>query len=241
MVVHGVHCALVRAQRPPVLVLAGDAELARDEGRLLDHVLLVEGRRQAVVGHEVDERPVAEPVAEARLLEDVGRVRHRFHAAGDDDAVVAGADHLVGDLDRADARGADLVDRVRGHLDREPGSDGGLPGRRLAGAALEHLAHRDVLDFAVGNARAVERGADRDRAELRRFVLLEGPSELPEGRSHCRNDDCAGHGRSVPVREWPARAPARRAPSRCAAAPSGASPGGCTTRSAGWDRRAPRT
>src|SRR5207245_10627841 len=33
--------ALVRAQRPAVLVLARDAELARDERRLFDHVALV--------------------------------------------------------------------------------------------------------------------------------------------------------------------------------------------------------
>ena len=41
--------ALVRAERPRVLLLARDAELARDERRLLDHVPAVEGRDEAVV------------------------------------------------------------------------------------------------------------------------------------------------------------------------------------------------
>ena len=57
-------------------------------------------------------RPVAEPVAEARLRERVRRVRHRLHPAGDDELGVAGADHRVGDLDRPDRGGAHLVDRV---------------------------------------------------------------------------------------------------------------------------------
>ena len=39
--------------------------------------------------HQVDQRPISEPVAETRLLEDVRRIRHRLHPAGDDDLVVA--------------------------------------------------------------------------------------------------------------------------------------------------------
>jgi hypothetical protein len=52
--------ALVRAQCPLVLRLPRDAELARDERRLLDHVATVEGGRQPVVHHQVDQRAVAE-------------------------------------------------------------------------------------------------------------------------------------------------------------------------------------
>ena len=146
--------ALVRAKRPAVLLLARDPELAAHERRLLDHVAAVEGRRQPVVDHRVDQRAVAEPVAEARLLEQVRRVRHRLHAAGDDHLAVAGADHRVGDLDRADRGGADLVDRVGADLLRNPGADRGLPGGRLADAGLEHLAHDHVLDLVRLEARA---------------------------------------------------------------------------------------
>src|SRR5205085_5593682 len=60
--------ALVRAQRPAILVLARDTELARDERGLLDHVPVVEARGEPVVRHQVDERAVAEPIAETRLL-----------------------------------------------------------------------------------------------------------------------------------------------------------------------------
>ena len=51
------------------------------------------------------------------------------------------------------AGGADLVDRVGGHLDRQPGADRSLPRGRLAGAALQHLAHDHVLDLVVAHVR----------------------------------------------------------------------------------------
>ena len=124
-------------------------------------MLAVERGNEPVVEHQVDDGAVAEPVAEARLLEDVGRVRHRLHAPGDDHVVVARADHLVGDLDRAHARGAHLVDGVARDLLRKAGADGRLPRRGLAGAALEHLPHDHVLDLVVADVDAVERAADR--------------------------------------------------------------------------------
>ena len=141
--------------------------------------------------HEVDELAVAELVAEAGLRNGVRRVRHRLHAAGHDHVVVAGADHRVRDLHRADARRAHLVDRVRGHVDRQPGADGGLPRGRLAGTALEHLSHDGVLDVAVLHVHAVERAADGDRAQLGRLLGRQTAAELPERRADGRNDDGA--------------------------------------------------
>src|SRR5919108_2914469 len=186
-VVDGLDGALVRAERPLVLILAADPKLPRDERRLLDHVALVERRREAVVHHHVDDDAVPEAVAEAGLLEDVGRVRHRLHAAGHDDAVVAGADHLVGHLDSTDAGGTYLVDRVRADLDRQAGADGCLARRGLAGAALEHLPHDHVLDLVVLDPGAVECGPDGDGAELGRLPVLETSAELPEGRADGRD------------------------------------------------------
>ena len=144
--------------------------------------------------HEIDELAVAELVAEARLRDGVRRVRHRLHAAGHDHIVVAGADHRVRDLHGADARCAHLVDRVRGHVDRQAGADRGLPRRRLAGAALEHLSHDGVLDVPVLDAHAVERAADGDRAQLGRLLGRETAAELPERRAYGRDDDGASHG-----------------------------------------------
>src|SRR6478672_8165064 len=148
----------------------------------------VEARGQAVVGHQVDQRPVAEPVAEACLFERVRRVRHRLHTAGDHDLDVAGPDHRVGDLDCPDRGGADLVDRVGGNLDREAGPDGGLARRSLARAALEYLTHDHVLDLIRLEADPLESGLDRLRAELRRFVVLQPAAEPAKGRPDGGND-----------------------------------------------------
>ena len=174
---------LVRAERPRVLVLARDPELARDERRLLDHVPAVEGRDEAVVDHQVDQRrrrragSRSAPCASAYGAFDIDSIPPVTTTLD-----VAGADHRVGDLDRADRRGADLVDRVRRRLDRQPRGDRRLPRGRLPRAALEHLAHDHVLRLVRLDPGALERGADRDRAELgRRCAGASPPPSLPNG------------------------------------------------------------
>ena len=167
-VVGGGERALVRAQRPAVHVGARDLELVADLGRLLEHLLAGEGVREAVVDHRVERLGVAHAEAEARVREQVGRLRHRLHAAADADLHVARADRLVEQADRADARRADLVDRLRGDLDRDAGLDLRLARRDLAHARLQHLPHHDVLDLLGRDVGALERGADGDAAEVGR-------------------------------------------------------------------------
>ena len=94
------------------------------------------------------------------------RVGHRLHAAGHHDVELAGADELVGQRDRVQAGQADLVDGQRGDGHRDAGLDGGLAGGDLARAGLEHLAHDHVLDLVAGDAGTLQRGLDRDAAEL---------------------------------------------------------------------------
>ncbi len=57
-------------------------------------------------------RPVLDALAQAR--QQVRGVRHRLHAARDHDVELAGADELVGQGDRVEARQADLVDVIDG-------------------------------------------------------------------------------------------------------------------------------
>src|SRR4029079_555180 len=87
--------ALVAAQRPAVEVGAGHLELVGDLAGLLEHLLAAERVAQAVVYHSVDGLRVAQPEAEAVLLEQLRRVAHRLHAAGDADVEVAGPDRGV--------------------------------------------------------------------------------------------------------------------------------------------------
>ena len=160
------------------------------------HVHRVERAPQAVVDHRVDDRVVAHAVAGARAGEDVRRTRHRLHAAGDDDLGVARRDHLVGEVDRVDARQADLVDGHRGHAHRDARVDRGLARGDLALAGLEHLAHEDVVDLLRADAGPLERGLDGNATEVHRGEVGERSRQLPDRRA-CRSDDHrAGHGAS---------------------------------------------
>ena len=125
---------------------------------------------------------VAEPVPEACVRQQVRRVRHRLHAARDDHVVLAGADHQVGDLDRADRGRADLVDRVGGHLLRDARADRGLPRGRLPGAGLQHLAHDDVARPRPGRSRRARgRRGSTIAPSCGAECLTRPPPSLPKG------------------------------------------------------------
>src|SRR5439155_22860932 len=131
------------------------------------------------------------------------RVRHRFPPARHDDVEVPGTDHRVGDLDGAEGRGAHLVDRVGRHLLRQACADRRLARRGLARARLQDLAHDHVLDVAWSEPRTIERGANRDRAELGRLEAREPAAEPPERRPNRSDDDRApSHAPSVARPQW---------------------------------------
>ena len=111
----------------------------------------------------------------------VGGLAHRLHAAGDADLEVAGADRLVGEPDRAHARGADLVDRLRGDLLRDPGLDLGLARGDLALAGLQHLAEDDLLDLVGRRPRRARARLDRGAAEVGGVEGREPPPIFPNG------------------------------------------------------------
>ena len=133
--------------------------------------------------HRVDRLDVAHPEAEAGARAAGRAPRHRLHAAGDADLEVAGADRLVGEPDRAHARGADLVDRLRGDLLRDPALDLGLARGDLALAGLQHLAdRRPAATWSGVDLGALERGRDRGAAEVGGVEASESaPPILPNG------------------------------------------------------------
>ena len=201
--VHRGDRALVRAQRPRILVVPLDAELPGHARGLLDHVAAVEGRGETVMDHVVDDLAVAEPVAEAGLRQQVRRVGHGLHPTGDDDVLVAGADHLVGERDRAHPGGADLVDGLGADLQRQARGDLGLTGRNLSDPGLQDLAHDHVLDVRIGHVGAAQRLPDRLRAELHCGEAGQPARELPERRPGGAQDHAPPHEASLPTR--PAR------------------------------------
>ena len=123
----------------------------------------------------------------------VWRVRHRLHAAGDDDVVLTRADQLVGVRDGVEAGQAHLVEGHRRHRHRDAGVDRGLPRGDLTGAGLEHLAHDDVLDLLRRHTGPLQSGSDRHSAELGSGELLQPAEQAADGRTSARNDHRSSH------------------------------------------------
>jgi hypothetical protein len=184
---------LVGAQRPAVEIGARELELVADLRGLVEHLAAAERVREAVVDHRVEGLGVAHAVAEPRLRQQVGRLRHRLHAAPDGDLHLARADLRVQDRRRPDAGGADLVDRLGGDLLRDPGLDLGLAGGDLALTRLQDLPHHDVLDLLGRHVGALERALDGQTAELRGVERAEAAAELADRRAGGAEDDGLGH------------------------------------------------
>jgi hypothetical protein len=157
------------------------------------HGHLVEGAEEAVVHHRVDDLLVADAVPGARSGQEVGRLGHGLHAAGDDDVGLAVLDHLVGEVDGVEAGQAHLVDRGGGHRHRDAGVDGGLAGRDLAGPGLQHLAHEHVVHLLGGDARPLEGRLDGEPTQLGGGEAGEGTGELADRRASAAEDHGTGH------------------------------------------------
>ena len=182
--------ALVAAKRPGVLILPRAADLGRDDRVLLGHDAGREGGGEAVAGHVVDQHTVAHRVAEAGLLQQVGRVGHALHASHQDDVVLAGSDQQVTVGRRPHARRTDLVDRVGADAGRasHPGRD--LARRDHADARLEHLAHHDVADIVRRHLGAPQRATGGMDAELRAGERCKAAAEPAEGGARGTQDHC---------------------------------------------------
>ena len=107
------------------------------------------GVLEPVEEHVVVGGVVADARAAAMLLEQVGRVGHALHAAGDDQVGIAGGERLGAHDHRLHARSAHLVDG--GRLDRcgQAGLDRGLARGGLAEAGGKHAAHVDAVDVVA--------------------------------------------------------------------------------------------
>ena len=186
--------ALVGAQRPAVDVGAGQLELVADLGGLVEHLLAGERVGQAVVDHRVDRLGVAHAEAEARARA-AGRGRLDIDSmppptpTSTSPARIA----LSSSAGGADARGADLVDRLGGDLLRDAALDLRLARGDLALAGLQHLAHDDVLDLLGLDAR---RARARPRSRCRRARWRRGgqaAAELADRGAGGAEDHGLGH------------------------------------------------
>ncbi len=173
----------MRLERKGVLVLATDPILDGDTLGVGAHVAVLDRAPQAVGYGRVDELAVAEPIAEAGIRQEVRRAVHRLHPAGDRDLGIAGANLGGREHDRLHPRAADPVDRRGARRIGEAGAECRLPGWGLSGSGLEDLAHEDLVDGrTLGESRPLDRGSDRDAAELDRRRAGQRATELADRR-----------------------------------------------------------
>ncbi len=193
---------LQRAQGAPnrlrrELILRGARELVAARGgvREATHQLAVERTLQAVVEHVIEDFAVTHAIAATGLQEQVRRVRHRLHAAGENDVRTAGADLIGAHHHGLHPGAAHFVDGRGRSSYGDPGAQRGLARRRLAQAGGQYAAHDHFLDVAGLQPCRLDGGLGRSSAELRRRQRGEHSLEGADGRAPGGNDDhiFAGH------------------------------------------------
>ena len=164
---------------------------------------LVIGVLKPVEEHVIEGAAVAHAVARARAVEQIGRVAHALHAAGDDDVGRAGAQKVVGDHGGLHARAAHLVDGRRARRERQAGADRRLPRRRLPLPRRQHAAHQDFVDAVGGDPCPLDGGRNRARAERMGRRVLQVAEKAAHRRARRADDDdgiCGGHGAGLRLR-----------------------------------------
>ena len=85
---------------------------------------------------------------------------------------------------------------IAGTRHRDAGLRRGLARGDLALAGLEHVAHEHVVDLLGADAGALERGLDREPAEVGGAEAGERAGELADRRAGRSDDHRTGHGAS---------------------------------------------
>ena len=162
-------CSIQRGKRVGVLRLAGELVVG---GALLGEGAHQEaaaalgrgiGVFQPVEKHVVDHAAMSDPRAAAHLGQQIRRVGHRFHAAGDDDVGLTGGQPVPRRHRRGHARAAHLVQRRGRHPIVQARGEGGLSRRGLPQTRREHAAHHHRVHALP--ATALQRPRDRRAAQ----------------------------------------------------------------------------
>ena len=197
--------ALLGAQRERVLVLTRHAPALCDVLTRLAHRLereqLLEARvREAPAERRVPRRLVAPREGGVGLRGDERRPTHRLDAARDDDVGVAGEDGMARGDDGREPRSAQPIERDAGDRVRKPGEQRSHAGDvAVVLAGLVGAAEVDVVDGRALQARALDRGSDRDPCEVVGTDGGERTAVPADRRAHRGDDDGARHQRTKSI------------------------------------------
>ena len=127
-------------------------------------------------------------------MRDMGRQRHVFLTARDDDPRIAQLHVLCAQGHRAQTRTANLVQRPGAGFFRQTGLDMRLTGGVLALTGGQHLAEDGFFNLRLVDARAGDDGVDHGSAEVMRGGGGERAVETAHGGARRRDDYDIGHG-----------------------------------------------
>ncbi len=168
--------------------VAGDTRFDRQLLRRLAHDQAGERVVEAVLVHAIDDLVGAEAVAPARPGEQIGRVRHAFGAAGENDLGFAEEDRAGCRDHRLQSRAAGLIDGKRRSLDRNAGAEGYLTGAVGSAVGLAAVPEDHLVDERGLETGAPQTSGGRVRAEIGRGEPGESAAEFADRRSHRRDE-----------------------------------------------------
>ena len=138
---------------------------------------------------------IAVAVAATALLQDVGRLGHRFHPAGYAQFGLTDRNLTMGERNGVEARWAGLVDRRRRHSERNAALERGLSGGHLSGAALHDLTHVGEVDVLARHTGSFQRLFDREAAEVGAAERCERARHLADRGASAGENHGFRHGR----------------------------------------------
>jgi hypothetical protein len=165
-----------------------DAEALGNDLRRFAH--LISAKRIFKQHHRaVAQRTIAETRV-ISLAEGKKRLqRHILIAARHHDLRIAASNHIRRRPDRLQTRGAEPIDGLRRHVDRQAGRDCTASRVVGIGPGLAHLAHHDLIDFIGRYPRAFERRRNGRRPEFVRRRLRKTAIEFADRRPRA-GDQC---------------------------------------------------
>ena len=153
-------------ERELILLLARDFVFLCDEFAGVAHVEVFVDVPQAIIDHRVEDFRIAEAEAGARAFQQVRAIRHRFHAAGNDDFGFSERDALRGQRDGFEAGAANFVDRHRCDARIEAAAESRLARGILSQTCLDDIAHDGFVHLLGLDTCAADGFGDNFRAKF---------------------------------------------------------------------------
>ena len=186
---HRSHGFAVRVHGELILLFARDAVFFRNVLAGDAHVVVVVNIPKPVVHHGIDDLTVAQTISFSRLRQQIGSVRHGFHAARNHDGTVSGLHRLRCESHRFQSRATNFVDCHGTCGWRQSAEDCRLAGGILSQPGGKDVAHDAFVDLIGVQSGALYGLAHHHGTELRSTEIGETALEFSHRCTTTGNDD----------------------------------------------------